>query len=407
MSIRILFDTLRRHSLMPLLVLLQVTMACAILCNVLFLVWQQLEPMLASSGVAENELILIDQLSLPDREWTAAEVHAGEIALRQVPGVRAASASGGLPMVLTDLYIMALKGDSGATVGVNAYNGEGLVKTLGVRLVAGRDFLADEYKDPDVKSSSQSIIITQALAEKLFKPGHALGGMLTDSEIGASKGFRVVGIVRHLMRNQIGMTSDGRADNTVMLAQRVGSTSRLAYAIRVDPAMRDAALTDVKKVIQRQFGVLMDTSSTAHVSFYSERRDEAFQDRRAALGLFAGVTLMVVIVTVIGIMGLTGFWVQKRTRQIGIRRALGARRGDILRYFLVENALIVGIGVALGMLLAYLGNRLLMQQYELKSLPWMFLPLGAVLMLVLGQIAVLAPARRAASVPPVVATRSV
>jgi putative ABC transport system permease protein len=125
------------------------------------------------------------------------------------------------------------------------------------------------------------------------------------------------------------------------------------------------------------------------------------------LWLFAGVALTVVIVTVIGIMGLTGFWVQKRTRQIGIRRALGARRADIVRYFLAENLLIVGVGVAFGMALAYIGNAALMRHYELQSLPWIYLPLGAIAMLLLGQFAVLGPALRAAAVPPVVATRSV
>jgi len=125
------------------------------------------------------------------------------------------------------------------------------------------------------------------------------------------------------------------------------------------------------------------------------------------LWLLVGVASTVLVVTVIGIMGLTGFWVQRRTRQIGIRRALGARRSDILREFMVENALIVSIGVSIGMLLAYVGNALLMKQYELPRLPWIWLPVGAAVMLVLGQIAVFAPARRAAAVPPVVATRSV
>jgi putative ABC transport system permease protein len=115
----------------------------------------------------------------------------------------------------------------------------------------------------------------------------------------------------------------------------------------------------------------------------------------------------VLVVTLIGIMGLTGFWVQKRTRQIGIRRALGARRADILVHFLIENALIVGAGIVLGMLLASLGNRLLMHYYELPQLPWVWLPVGAALMLALGQLAVLSPALRASRVPPVVATRSV
>ena len=181
----------------------------------------------------------------------------------------------------------------------------------------------------------------------------------------------------------------------------------LDFAVRVDPSMHDAVLKRVAAAIQREFGAGMKKELTARVSFYSDRREQAFRSQRAALWLFAGVTLAVVIVTVIGIMGLTGFWVQKRTRQIGIRRALGARKADILRYFLVENLLIVGVGIAIGMLLAGLGNRLLMRHYEVAHLPWTYLPWGALVMVILSQLAVLGPALRASAVPLVVATRSV
>jgi putative ABC transport system permease protein len=231
--------------------------------------------------------------------------------------------------------------------------------------------------------------------------------MMTDPSDRDSHGYRVVGIVQHLLRNQLGLATDGRADNTILLARRIGSTSMLNFAVRVDPSMHDVVLKRVAAAIQREFGAGMKKGLTARVSFYSERREQAFRSQRAALWLFAGVTLAVVIVTVIGIMGLTGFWVQKRTRQIGIRRALGARKADILRYFLVENLLIVGVGIAIGMLLAGLGNRLLMRHYELAHLPWTYLPWGALVMVILSQLAVLGPALRAAAVPPVVATRSV
>lgn len=80
---------------------------------------------------------------------------------------------------------------------------------------------------------------------------------------------------------------------------------------------------------------------------------------------------------------------------------------DILLEFMVENALIVAVGVSLGMVLAFLGNALLMRGYELARLPWTWLPIGALVMLVLGQLAVLGPALRAAAVPPAVATRAV
>jgi putative ABC transport system permease protein len=371
-SIRVIFSTLRRHSLMPSLVLLQVALACAILCNVLFLAWQQLQPMLAPSGVDDKALILIDQLNASGRAWTAAEVSAATQALSEVPGVRAVSAGLGLPMVSSYLCVMALQGPAGAKVGASCYEGDGLVKTLGISLVAGRDFLASEYRDDGFASKGvvMPIIITKAMAHKLFGDVDAVGKRLDDPGDKASGHYQVVGVARHLLRNQLGMANDGRADDTILLAHRVGSTAALSYAVRVDPAMRDVALAGVRKAIKRQFAALLQVGYPVQVSFYSDRRAAAFKTRRAALWLLIGVSLTVLVVTLIGIMGLTGFWVQRRTRQIGIRRALGARRVDILREFMAENALIVSIGVGIGMLLAYLGNALLMKQYELPRLPW-------------------------------------
>jgi putative ABC transport system permease protein len=111
------------------------------------------------------------------------------------------------------------------------------------------------------------------------------------------------------------------------------------------------------------------------------------------------------VVTALGIVGLASFWVGQRRRQIGVRRALGARRVDVLRYFQTENFLLATMGIVLGMALAYGVNLFLMREYELPRLPLLYLPVGAVLLWLLGQVAVLAPALRAASVPPVVATR--
>ena len=111
-------------------------------------------------------------------------------------------------------------------------------------------------------------------------------------------------------------------------------------------------------------------------------------------------------VTAFGVLGLASFWVQQRTKQIGIRRALGATRGNILRYFQVENFMLSSAGIVLGLLLAYGLNLLLMHYYELPRLPLAYLPVAALLLWLLGQLAVLGPARRAASIPPAVATRS-
>jgi putative ABC transport system permease protein len=90
-----------------------------------------------------------------------------------------------------------------------------------------------------------------------------------------------------------------------------------------------------------------------------------------------------------------------------VRRALGATRGNILHYFQTENFLLATIGIALGMVLAYGINLLLMLHYELPRLPVIYFPVGAIALWLIGQLAVLGPALHAAAVPPVVATKSV
>jgi putative ABC transport system permease protein len=136
-------------------------------------------------------------------------------------------------------------------------------------------------------------------------------------------------------------------------------------------------------------------------------RHRYFRNDRAMAGMLVGVIAALLLVTALGIVGLASFWVAQRRKQIGVRRALGATRSDILRYFQTENFLIVSFGIGLGMVLAFGLNLALMSHYELPRLPLYYLPIGALSLWVLGQLAVLAPALRAAAVPPVVATRSV
>ncbi|HEX7991705.1 MAG TPA: FtsX-like permease family protein, partial [Stenotrophomonas sp.] len=135
-------------------------------------------------------------------------------------------------------------------------------------------------------------------------------------------------------------------------------------------------------------------------------REVYFQQDRSMTRLLLGICLVMLLVTALGIIGLASFWVQQRTKQIGVRRALGATRRQIISYFQTENLLLTTAGIAIGMLLAYAGNLLLMNYFEIPRLPLYYLPLGAVLLFLLGQAAVIGPALRAASIPPIVATRS-
>jgi putative ABC transport system permease protein len=122
--------------------------------------------------------------------------------------------------------------------------------------------------------------------------------------------------------------------------------------------------------------------------------------------LMGVICLILIAVTAAGIVGLTSFWVGQRHRQIGVRRALGARKIDILHYFQIENLLIAGIGAVLGVLLAIGLNLWLITRYEMAHLPVPYVLVGVAAVLLLGQAAVFVPARRASNVPPVSATRA-
>ena len=112
------------------------------------------------------------------------------------------------------------------------------------------------------------------------------------------------------------------------------------------------------------------------------------------------------IITALGIVGLASFNVSRRTRQIGIRRALGATKPAIVRYFLVENTIVSAIGLTVGGGLAIALNIVMVEAFSVEPLAWYVIPVGMLALWLVGQIAVAGPARRASNITPAIATRS-
>ena len=407
-----LFKTLRRQRMMPLLILLQVALACAVLANVLFLFQRQLAPVLMDDGIAGDEVLLVDQLISREGGWKRSQIQAGAEMIRALPGVRAVSPTLGLPMRQTMNLAFDVGSPAAGSVSVSGFAGEGLVKSLGLQLSQGRDFESSDYQPIDLLASTSSpfsegspVIITRALANHLFPDGHALGKSLSDGKEAKDR-YRVVGIVDHLLRYQLSELDDGKAEYSMLLPARVDGTPILSYAVRVEPEQRQALVKQIREALNREFGNLQMAGIEIQVVEYDHLRDVSFKPRRAAAWLLGTVSLLITLITLLGIASLTAYWVAQRTRQIGIRRALGATRGQILRHFLAENLTVVVIGMVLGMPLALLGNQFLMSNYELPRLPLQWLPIGGLALILIGQLAVFGPARRAAAVPPAVATRS-
>ena len=130
------------------------------------------------------------------------------------------------------------------------------------------------------------------------------------------------------------------------------------------------------------------------------------RDRGMAIILSIVIALLIGL-TALVIIGLSSFHVTQRTKQIGTRRALGAKRRDIIRQFILENWIITTVGAVFGAVLTVAVAYWLETSFSLPRLDWDYLPIGIVSLWVLSTLAVIVPARRAAAVPPAVATRSV
>jgi putative ABC transport system permease protein len=134
-------------------------------------------------------------------------------------------------------------------------------------------------------------------------------------------------------------------------------------------------------------------------------RADAYRGDHGLIVLLSAICTALLVVTAFGIIGLTSYWVAQRRQQIGIRRALGATRQAIVRYFQTENFMIAAAGAAIGIAFAIALNLWMVRSFEMVRMDSSRAIGGAVVILLLGQFAVLWPALRAASIPPALATR--
>jgi putative ABC transport system permease protein len=401
-----ILSTLRRHRTAAALIVLEIALTCAIVCNAIFLIGDRLSRMDRASGVAEDELVGVQLTGIGTKADATALTAQDLNALRAIPGVKAAASTNMVPFGGSswNSSISTIPDDPRRPINAAMYMGSPeLLETLGVQLVAGRDFTPEEYVEvEDVQANKAhvaSVIITRGVAEQLFPGTSPLGKKLYTR---GKEPQIVVGVIELLARPNEFQGSKG-ATHAVVLPVNVPYTIGGTYLLRVDPARRTEALAAVDAALDKvdPSRILLERQT------FTELRKGYFKQDRAMAYLLVGVSIALLIITALGVVGLASFWVQQRTRQIGIRRALGATRGDILRYFQTENFILATLGIVVGMALAYAINLWLMEKYQVGRLPAEFLPIGALLLWILGQIAVLGPALRASMIPPAIATRTV
>ena len=408
MRIRALLRSIWRSRTGPLLVCFQVAIALVVLVNVAYVVTFRMTTTGRDTGIDLDNITWIRTEGYGTDYDHPRTVEVDLRYLKSMPDVISASVVSALPQTFTGARSEVSTQPAGA--GTKAlsivYQGSAeLADTLGLQMVAGRrpQTLAVVEAQSDQGSAPANlgeIVITRALARSLFDNEEPIGKSLY---MGNERRFAViVGVVEYMQAAPFFGPGSQFVENVVLSTGTPPGPVAL-YMVRTRPGRRDA----VEAEIESRFEATQSQRYVDQIESLSKTAEAARAAPRASALFSAIVAVLVAAVTALGLFGLAAYNVTTRTQQIGTRRALGARKADIVRAFLQESWLIVTSGILIGTLLTLALAIPLTGLLRMARLPLIYLGLGVLAMWLIGITAVVVPARRAASVPPAVATRGI
>jgi putative ABC transport system permease protein len=408
MQFRPIISAMRRNKVGAILIAVQMAITLAILCNALFIIQQRIALSERPTGVDEANVVVLDNQWVGDPPDKVARQQGDLTALRSLPGVQDAFATNTVPLTNggSSAGISLHPDQKSATASAALYFGdEHAIAGLGLKLIAGRNFNSDEVTDKlgytDIRPPA-GVIITKGLADKLFPNANAVGQSIYFESLKGQ--VPIVGVVNRLQVPWVSAGGFAGAfnDNSIILPFRFVSPYPILYVLHAQPGQAAA-------VIQAAPKKLFDISRARIIRktrAMTTLRTEIYKNDKGLVVILGVVCAALLAVTAFGIVGLTSYWVAQRRRQIGIRRALGATRNAIIQYFQTENLLIAGAGAAIGVALAVSLNLWMVSAFAMERLNTGYTLIGAVVVMLLGQVAVLWPALKAASIPPALATRA-
>lgn len=412
MEIGPIFRALLHHRTRFFLITIEIALTLAIVVNCLNILRDQRAKIERPTGMAVDDVVVatvhpFDPV-FQDDDFVETIYHQDVDALRALPGVRGASAAHAIP----------LSGGGSATgVKLDAEDplakrvayfvvGEDAIDTFGVALVEGRgfgpeDFHRDEEAEERMREEGtpipRNIIVTRATAKHLFGDEQALGRTVTNRS-----GTSISTVVGVLDRMHGSWPLSDVAERVMLYPGRPGGGRSTNYMVRAEEGAIDEVYATVEEAL-----LAVHEGRNVRVRTLAEIKAGYYEDLSAVNQLLGGISLLLVAVTSLGVIGLTSFSVTERFRQIGTRRALGATRGAVVRYFLVENAIVAFCGLSVGIVLAVGLNDLLGRFADAPPVEWQLVATATVALWAVGLVATLAPALRGAAIPPVIATRTV
>jgi putative ABC transport system permease protein len=410
MAMSPILSALLRNKTGAVLVAVQVALSLAILPNALHIVNVRQEVAARPSGIADESSVFYVSsryLTRESAEYDAA-VQQREVALlRAISGVASVATTSQMPLSNSgsnNSVSLDRKQVNQSASAATYRTADSLVATWQLKLVEGRDFTKADILEADVETSKEypkTVIITKALADKLWPGQSAIGRTLLFGVGEKANSTQVVGVVERLQKPWAQLGEEGEY-SAILGFRGLGGIPGAMYTVRTEPGQRDRVMKEAETAMAKSSAVPV----VIKVKNTIDDRKERYRADMALSWMLITVSVLLLVITASGIVGMASLWVTQRRKQIGVRRALGARRADILRYFIAENMMITTAGVVGGVLLAIALNQLLVSTLEMAKLPLVYLLMGTGVFFALGIIAVYGPAWRAATISPATATRS-
>ena len=399
-----IFRAMLRNKVGAILIALQIAVTMTIIVNSVYIIIERRKEMQRDSGIDNGNSFYLTSIGFAENYNVPITVEEDMTVLRAMPGVVDAIQINAVPNSGSG-WSMGLKTQAGVeydAVGTAVYmvDDHG-INALDVEIIAGENFAPTDIGMRVVGQVNwpDKTILTKAMAENLFPdiPYQSVVGKTV--YINDTDPMIVVGIIDKLQAPWVGWNN---LENAMLSPERLDFKGS-RYFIRTEPGQRDTIMKQVEELLANSNkGRLIKGMRSI-----DEARERSYRGHTAMIKILTTVMIILTIVTALGIVGLASFSVNQRKKQIGTRRALGASQPAIVRYFMIENFLISSIGVILGAALTIGLNIILVNTFGLDRIDWFYIPVGMLVLWIVGQAAVFGPARKAANIPPALATRTV
>ncbi|MBE0378669.1 ABC transporter permease [Pseudoalteromonas prydzensis] len=401
LEIKPIFHALCRSKVGAVLLLIQIAITTAIVSNAAFIIQDRIAFLNQETGYPEQDLFKFNVMTFGKDIDASQQFELDEAMLRALPGVVNAAQSSSIPLSgsgsASSFNLKPAPQESKSVRSSYIFIDEHGLDTYGVKLIAGRNFSEDEVTITNLPTerTTNVTVVTQALLDELFPEGDGLGKTIYFGDLPLT----IIGVAAHMKSPWL---KDSHPNNVALIPYIQGKTYA-QFAVRTKPGQRAAVMKQIETAMLNNYSKRVINN----IKGLDQLKDEYVAADKLMMRMLIVLITILVLVTALGIFGLTLFNISKRTKQIGTRRALGARKSAIINYFLVENAMICSVGLILGGIAALLLGQLLMQHFSIAALPPSYIAGTAIMVFVMSLLAVFGPARLAANISPSIATRTI